>query len=201
SEAWRKHWTELAELGLFAVALPGAVGGAGGSVADLAVMLEAAAEALVPGPVVTTALAGLLLARTSEAAATELLPRLADGTISGAVGLSTGSVRATRRAGGGLTVDGSAGPVLGADSRSLIVLSARVDADDVWFGLDADAPGVHVVEQVPADFSRSLAEVRLDGVEVAPDRLLGDVSTPLVVGRGQLGDHVTGTVRVAVGAT
>ena len=40
----------VAEMGLAAIALPESVGGAGGSLLDLAVALEAAAAALVPGP-------------------------------------------------------------------------------------------------------------------------------------------------------
>src|SRR6185437_16890536 len=61
---WRKDWPRLADLGVFAVAVPESLGGAGGTIADLAVMLEQAAGLLVPGPVLTTALAGLLLARS-----------------------------------------------------------------------------------------------------------------------------------------
>jgi alkylation response protein AidB-like acyl-CoA dehydrogenase len=49
-----------AELGLSAIALPDSVGGGGGTVLDQAVALEAAAYALVPGPLLSTAVAGLL---------------------------------------------------------------------------------------------------------------------------------------------
>jgi 3-oxochol-4-en-24-oyl-CoA dehydrogenase len=48
-----------AELGVTAIALPESLGGGGGSVLDQAVALEAAAYALVPGPLLTTTLAGL----------------------------------------------------------------------------------------------------------------------------------------------
>src|SRR3954465_3441467 len=57
----------FADLGLFGVALPAAGGGADGSVAGLAAGLAAAAEELVPGPVLGTALAGLLLAEVPSA--------------------------------------------------------------------------------------------------------------------------------------
>jgi len=49
-----------AEQGLTTIALPEADGGGGGSVLDQAVALEAAAYALVPGPLLSTTLAGLL---------------------------------------------------------------------------------------------------------------------------------------------
>ena len=49
-----------AEMGLTAIALPSSVGGGDGSLLDQAVALEAAAYALVPGPLLSTTVAGLL---------------------------------------------------------------------------------------------------------------------------------------------
>ncbi|OOK73104.1 acyl-CoA dehydrogenase, N-terminal domain protein [Mycobacterium kansasii] len=60
-DAWRPVFAGLAELGLFGVAVPEDRGGAGGSIEDLCAMVEEAAKALVPGPVATTALAGLMV--------------------------------------------------------------------------------------------------------------------------------------------
>src|SRR5438477_98541 len=73
----------FAELGLFGVAVPAAAGGADGSVADLAAGLAAAAEELIPGPVLGTALAGLLLAEVPERK--ELLSAVAEGEATVAV--------------------------------------------------------------------------------------------------------------------
>ena len=56
-------WRELAGLGVFGIALPAAVGGDGGTVADLAAALEQLTLSLVPGPVLPTLLAGLVAAR------------------------------------------------------------------------------------------------------------------------------------------
>ena len=55
-------WRELAGLGVFGIALPAAVGGDGGTVADLAAALEQLTLSLVPGPVLPTLLAGLVAA-------------------------------------------------------------------------------------------------------------------------------------------
>src|SRR5690348_10035488 len=49
-----------AEQGLTAIALPESVGGGGGTLLDQAVVVEAAGYALVPGPFLTTVVAGLL---------------------------------------------------------------------------------------------------------------------------------------------
>src|SRR3954454_19544594 len=60
-DAWRAPYRGLADLGIFGVALPEELGGAGGSVEDLCLMVDEAAAALVPGPVATTALATLVV--------------------------------------------------------------------------------------------------------------------------------------------
>ena len=59
---WEDCWQAVAGLGVFSIALPAEVGGAGGSVADLAAAIEQLAYGLAPGPVMPTALAGLVLA-------------------------------------------------------------------------------------------------------------------------------------------
>ena len=60
----------LADLGIFSIALPAEAGGAGGTVADLAAALEQLTDALVPGPVMPTLLAG-----PGAAPATRTCPR------------------------------------------------------------------------------------------------------------------------------
>ncbi|SEP34794.1 acyl-CoA dehydrogenase family protein [Amycolatopsis saalfeldensis] len=124
----------FAALGLFGVALPASAGGADGTVADLAAGLAASAEALVPGPVLGTALGALLLAEHPRAK--ELVPALAEGTERIAVGLAGTSL------------------VPGADAASWLLLP----------GPDGHVllpPGASDVEPLaPMDFSRSLARVR-----------------------------------------
>jgi 3-oxochol-4-en-24-oyl-CoA dehydrogenase len=56
------YWLGLADLGVFSIALPTAVAGAGGTVADLAAALEQLTYSLIPGPVVPTMHGSLLLA-------------------------------------------------------------------------------------------------------------------------------------------
>ncbi|MGC2345229.1 MAG: acyl-CoA dehydrogenase family protein, partial [Mycobacterium sp.] len=68
-KAWRPVYEGLAALGLFGVAIPEDCGGAGGSIEDLSAMVEEAAKALVPGPVVTTALATLVVSDPQPRAA------------------------------------------------------------------------------------------------------------------------------------
>ncbi|MEV4142303.1 acyl-CoA dehydrogenase family protein [Amycolatopsis sp. NPDC049691] len=135
----------FAELGLFGVALPAAAGGAEGSVADLAAGLAAAAEELVPGPVLGTALGGLLLAEIPSAK--ELLEAVAEGEAPIAVLLEP-------------LEDGVSGPVPGATPESWLLVP--VDGGHVL--LAPGTPGVTVEPLAPFDFSRPLARVRYSGV-------------------------------------
>ncbi|MFJ7216975.1 acyl-CoA dehydrogenase family protein [Amycolatopsis sp. NPDC098790] len=136
----------FAALGLFGVALPAALGGADGSIADLAAGLAAAAEELVPGPVLGTALAGLLLAEVPSAK--ELLEAVADGEASIAVLLDP-------------LEDGVSGPVPGATPESWLL----VPVDGGHLLLAPGTPGVAVEPLAPFDFSRPLARVRFAGAD------------------------------------
>ena len=186
-------WDALAGLGIFSIAQPEAAGGAGGTVADLAVALEELTRALVPGPVMPTLLAGLLLASQPDLPAVkELLPALAAGQASAAVALAAGHARGTWLADGTLRVTGDTGLVLGAGSTSHLILAASVaesepggapaadGGDAVWFLVAAGQPGVLAAPREPVDFSRSLTDIRLSGLTVTPDQILGGLRTTRV---------------------
>ncbi len=57
-------WKACVEMGVATIGLPEAAGGGGGSVLDVAVALEACAHELVPGPLLSTAVAASLLGET-----------------------------------------------------------------------------------------------------------------------------------------
>nr|WP_042186073.1 acyl-CoA dehydrogenase family protein [Kibdelosporangium sp. MJ126-NF4]CEL17068.1 Butyryl-CoA dehydrogenase [Kibdelosporangium sp. MJ126-NF4]CTQ91702.1 Butyryl-CoA dehydrogenase (EC 1.3.99.2) [Kibdelosporangium sp. MJ126-NF4] len=120
---WREHWADLAHFGLFEMVE--------GPVADVAMALEHAAKALVPGPVLPTVLAGLLLARTKDSQVSrEFLPGLTEGGVPVALGLRPGE------------------PVIGHAPYLL----TRVDG--VWTLAEAE-----LTQRDALDFSRPLSEV------------------------------------------
>ena len=168
-----RHWADLAELGVFAIAVPEEHGGAGGDALDLAAALEEVTAALVPGPILPTLLAELvLLTRPSHPAAKQLLPELAAGTASVAVAVDgNAEATATRLPGGALRVRGRFGPLLGAGSATHLLLAAG----DTWFLLPAGHPGVRLTPRTPLDFSRTLADAELTDVVAAPDAVLDDL--------------------------
>ena len=162
------YLNDLAGLGIFSIAVPAEAGGAGGTVTDLAAALEQLAIALVPGPVTPTVLAGLLLTATES----PLLPALAAGRATGAVGLATGTLTGTRAADGTLRVTGQAGPVLGAGTTSHLILGCTTDEGEAWFWIEAGCPGLTVASRLPVDFSRSLGDVSLAGAVIAAGQIL-----------------------------
>jgi len=176
---WRECWPQLADFGLFAVAVPAERSGLGGTVTDLAVLLEASAALLAPGPVLSSALAGLVLARSDNARADGVLAAIADGSRPAAVALDAGTVTATR-AGDELVLTGQVGPVPGAAPDAALIVAARSDDANVWVLLDADTDAVKLADAEPGDFSRPLATVHLSGVHVAADQVLAGVDTALV---------------------
>ncbi len=149
ADAWRAVYAGLAELGIFGVALPEEHGGADGTVSDLAAMVDEAAAALVPGPVVTTAVATLVLPDSHA----ELLEALATGQRSAGITLDADVSYTDGR------VSGTAPCVLGADAGGVLL----VPAGATWLLVDAGADGVAVEPLDATDFSRPLARVVLDG--------------------------------------
>jgi 3-oxochol-4-en-24-oyl-CoA dehydrogenase len=147
-DAWRAPYEGLAQLGIFGVALPDELGGAGGTADDLCAMVDEAAAAMVPGPIATTVLATLLIDHSHA----DLLAALASGERTAGVAASA-DLRCD-----GDQVSGTADYVLGADPAGVLLLPA----EGRWLLVDAAAGGVTVEPLKATDFSRPLARVALD---------------------------------------
>lgn len=160
------RWADLVEHGLVTLHLPGE----GGGVLDLAVALEAAGRALLPGPYLPTVLTSALLVRHGDQAG--LLPQLSTGSPA-AIALSPDLTAV--RTDGGWRIDGVVEPVLGADEAAVLVLGASHGRSEVWFAAE---PGSGVaVEPLPAvDQARGVARVRVDGLTVPDAEVLSGLS-------------------------
>ncbi len=163
--------TDLAALGVFAIPADG------GTVTDLAAALEELACALVPGPVLPTLLAALILGRHADGqpAVRELLPALAQDRATASVALAAGTLTATRQPDGALQVSGEIAPVLWA-AGYLLAPAATVQGD-TWFLATPGLAGLTVNGLTPVDFSRELAAVRFDDVTVPPEQILAGLDT------------------------
>src|SRR5690606_33983588 len=88
AEPLASAWAELAGLGVLGIGVPESAGGSGGGLVDLACALEAAAEGLVPGPLLSTAVTAFLLGERPETApAKRFLPGVVDGGVRVGLGL------------------------------------------------------------------------------------------------------------------
>ncbi|MEU7294576.1 acyl-CoA dehydrogenase [Streptomyces exfoliatus] len=161
------YWDTLAGQGLLGLHLPEEYGGGGGDPGDLAVVVEEAARALLPGPYLPSVLAAEVLHRGGLG---ELAGEIASGERIGAVDLAdTGSLTAVRTADGYL-LDGTAPPVLGGAQADLVILRAATDSGAVW--LAVDAAGLLVRPHAGADPTRPTAEVTARTVPVPAARRL-----------------------------
>ncbi|QES05857.1 acyl-CoA dehydrogenase [Streptomyces venezuelae] len=182
------YWDAAAEQGLLGLHLPEGYGGGGGDLLDLAVVVEEAARALLPGPYLPSVLAAELLHRSGHGA---LATALAHGERIGAVAFSAGTDAGAGEAGirtppaplvavqavGGWRVDGVAPPVLGGAQADLVLLRAATADGSVWLAVDAD--GLAVRPHESADPTRPTAEITARGLHVPAARELA-LDTALV---------------------
>ncbi|MEC3977308.1 acyl-CoA dehydrogenase [Amycolatopsis sp. H20-H5] len=172
TETLPPFWGELAAQGLLGLHIPAEHGGEGAGLLELAVVLEVLGRAAQPGPLLPTVLASALLVASDAKAKGELLPGLADGSRTAAVGLA-GPLEAEYTA-EGVTVSGSTVGVLGGAVADLLVLPARIGTEIRWVVLDkAD---LKIRERDSLDVVRRSALVEATGVLVPEGRVLEGLS-------------------------
>ncbi|GAA4698611.1 acyl-CoA dehydrogenase family protein [Pseudonocardia yuanmonensis] len=186
AEAGERHdpalWSELAEqVGVQGLALPERYGGFGGTLLDLAIVVEEMGRVLHGGPFLPTVglAAPVLLAADDRAAesapAAEYLPRIADGSLTAALAVEAWddagrpAVTVTADAGGRLT--GTVPVVLDGGDADLLVVAARGPAGPAPYLVDAGATGLTRTPLETLDLTRRAARITLDGT---PGRALGD---------------------------
>ncbi|MFI6167512.1 acyl-CoA dehydrogenase family protein [Nocardia sp. NPDC051052] len=161
SAFWRAYWPGLADLGIFRVAVAEDSGGAGGSVADLAVLVEQAAHDLVGGPVLATALANLITAGRLD----EQLP------CGVALDFIVGAQVSLPATDGELVLTGSWDSVLGAAPETAVLLPVSLPDGQRWVLLPPNAEGLRIESLSPLDLSTPLARVHCADVRVPADQI------------------------------
>ncbi|WNE98271.1 acyl-CoA/acyl-ACP dehydrogenase [Streptomyces luomodiensis] len=195
-------WRRLARtLGLPGLALPTAYGGVGCGVTELALACEETGRVLLPSPFLATAVfaAPLIAALGTEAQRAELLPRIAEGTLTAALavpgralpealgltgardgawagGGRAGGVQARPDTGGGAgwRLYGQVEQVLGGHSAELLLVAARAGGytrgRTLLFRVPAGADGLVRTRLTALDATRPQARIQLRDV---PAELLG----------------------------
>ena len=146
-EGWSPQvWRTFAEMGLTGLAFPADHGGFGGGAVDLMSVMEAFGEALVVEPYLPTLMAGLAVARSSEAAG--VLPSVVEGTMRLAFAHAERGARCdlavvntrARKTGAGWVLEGEKAAVIGAPMADKLVVSART-ADGISLFLTQNPRG------------------------------------------------------------
>jgi len=178
----RDHWKQFADLGLLALPFPEDFGGMNGNAVDTMLVMEAFGRGLVLEPyLATVVVAGHLIRDAGSAAQKEaLLPSIASGELMLALAHYERGARyevsrvdtAAKADGGGWTLSGAKGVVLGGGAADKLLVSAGTGKGISLFLVDAKAPGVAVRSYMTQDGARA-AEVRLDNVSVGADAIVG----------------------------
>jgi alkylation response protein AidB-like acyl-CoA dehydrogenase len=188
-DAWDPDmWRRLAGLGWTGLGIPEEYGGAG-TFLDLAVVMEEAGRALLPGPLFATMglAVPVLLEAGSEAQKRQTLSRIAAGEARATVaqteaegrwdaaGVRLGAVRS----GAGWRLDGVKRFVPDAAQASHTVVVARTGTDEeaaiTLFLVSGRPAGMTVTALQTMDATRRWYDVRLEGVELPAGAVLGTV--------------------------
>ena len=156
-------WDALVGNGFHAVHLPEHLGGQGGRLIDAACVLESAAKALLPGPLLPTVTAGAVALLADTAPAAEALVRgLASGAPAAVVLPGDGDFKA-RADGQRWLITGASEVIAGACSARVILLAARTgDGEVVWVPVDIGQPTAAVEPANGTDLVGDVGILRLD---------------------------------------
>jgi alkylation response protein AidB-like acyl-CoA dehydrogenase len=205
----RNLWREMAELGWTGFLVPEDFGGTEFGVLGLAQVMEAAGRTLAASALVSTALVGasLLAIAGSVDQKSDHLPALVSGERLFALALEEGSrhqpyriATQAERVGEGYRLSGQKVFVLDGHVADVLIVAARTSGDRderdgiTLFLVPGDAPGVTRQRTIMID-SRNAAQVRLDGLTVGADAVLGRIG-----GGADVLDRVLDRARACLGA-
>ncbi|MCA6273681.1 acyl-CoA dehydrogenase family protein [Phenylobacterium sp.] len=180
-------WNEMAEMGWAGVIIPEEYGGSAFGYLSMGLILEELGRTLTASPLIASGVgaASALVLGGSDAQKSEWLPKIADGSVVGALAVDEGPhhapekvALAATKSGAGYSLSGTKTFVIEGLAANLLVVSARTsgkpgDKDGITlFLVPADAKGVSRKRLALAD-SRGAANITFDKVEVGADAVLG----------------------------
>jgi alkylation response protein AidB-like acyl-CoA dehydrogenase len=185
-------WKKMADLGWLGLILPEAYGGVGGSLLDLAVMLEEVGRATAPSPIFSTMVMGVLpiLEAGNEQQKKHLLPRVANGEVLLTMALAEPeadyqpqylSTNATHHKDGVFSITGTKLFVQNAHTANYLLVVARTGkvnaaGDGISiFVIDIDTSGVASTPLITIAADKQF-EVILDKVPCSNNDVLGGLN-------------------------
>ena len=176
-------WSEMAKLGWLGLPFAEEQGGAGLGLVELALVLEEMGRAAYPGPYfASVVLGGLGIQLGGSAAQQERWPpaiasgqaRASAALLEDALDWDPASTTATAtKAGDGWRLSGLKRFVPWAHVADVVLVPARAPEGVSLFLVDPRAAGVTLTPMIGIDLSNRWSEIRLDGVTVPADALVG----------------------------
>lgn len=183
-------WQRIgAELGWTSVIVPEEYGGIGLTHVELVALLEEMGAVLLCAPFFSTVCLGAnaLLVAGTEAQKQEHLPAIAEGSRTATLAylekngrFDASGIEATFcRDGSDYVLDGAKSYVLDGHTAELLIVAARAagssgDAGVSLFAVPAEAPGLARTPYTTMDQTRKQAGIRLEGVRVSNEALMGE---------------------------
>ncbi|WP_301147420.1 acyl-CoA dehydrogenase [Mycobacterium simiae] len=171
-------WDALTANGFHAVHLPERIGGQGGRLMDAACVIESAAKALLPGPLLPTVQTGAVALQADPTPAAEsLLSELAAGSPAALVLPNDGDFRA-HTDGQRWQISGASAVTAGVRAAAVILVGARDEHDEVvWVLVRTERPTATIQSVAGTDLVTDVGVLRLDEYAVAESDLLTGIDS------------------------
>ena len=185
----KEHYNTFAELGWLSVPFSEELGGYGGSVVDVAAIMEEFGKALVVEPVFPNLVlfGGLLERGNNDAVKAELVPQVIDGSLMGAVAMYEPQARfdisnvatSATESGAAYSISGHKSVVLGGAHAEKLIVVARTSGEQTdeaglsLFLVDANSAGVEV-NAYPLMDGQQVADIHFDN---AQGQLISELGT------------------------
>ncbi len=177
----RAHWATFAELGWLSVPFAEQYGGYGGSVIDLAAIMQEFGKALVTEPIVPTMVlfGSALSGATNETVKSEVIPQIIDGTVFGALAVYESQSRfdmsniitSANNDSGSYKINGAKSVVLGGGLADKLLVLARTSGEQ----MDTDGLSLFLVDASDSGVSKATYSL-MDGqlaADITFDNALG----------------------------
>ncbi|BBX40859.1 acyl-CoA dehydrogenase [Mycobacterium simiae] len=171
-------WDALTANGFHAVHLPERIGGQGGRLMDAACVIESAAKALLPGPLLPTVQTGAVALQADPTPAAEsLLSELAAGSAAALVLPNDGDFRA-HTDGRRWQISGASAVTAGVRAAAVILVGARDEHDEVvWVLVRTERPTAMIQSVAGTDLVTDVGILRLDEYAVDESDLLTGIDS------------------------
>jgi alkylation response protein AidB-like acyl-CoA dehydrogenase len=218
----RDLWRAFAEMGFAGLLVPENFGGSGLGCVEAGVVMEEIGRTLMPSPYLSTAvLAASALSRGGSAAQkTTYLPKIADGSLLGALAIDEGAKHRPLqtkmqavRSGNGFKLNGAKAFVVDGHTADLLIVAARTAGAAgepnglTLFLVDPKTKGIAIERTAMVD-AHNAARIVFGDVEVDADGVLGEVDQGhrllegvLNIGRGAVASEMVGLSEEVFGRT